>query len=48
MALKANESLLNGKYLIARVLGRGAAVPNVAWFLTTEITKNAEKLPICV
>ena len=23
MALKANESLLNGKYLIARVLGRG-------------------------
>ena len=25
-----------------------AAVPNVAWFLTTEITKNAEKLPICV
>ncbi|WP_343406097.1 hypothetical protein [Candidatus Amarolinea dominans] len=25
-----------------------AAVPNVAWFFTTEITKNAEKLPICV
>ena len=23
MALKANESLLNGKYLIERVLGRG-------------------------